>query len=334
MIAFLTLDHGTLGAIEDGLLVGFVSSALAAPFLYRGLLAIKARQTVSEYLPEHQAKQGTPTMGGLIVLVGIVVGWLYFKEVETDVLPFLYLIIGFAAVGLLDDYLVPRFRTGNKGLAWLPKLALQFGVAAPVLWFSGYDTLLLCLGAAVLVVGASNAFNFADGMDGLAGGLAIILFLGLAMLAVLWGAPAKITGICFASAGAILPFLFLNAPPAKLFMGDVGSLSIGAGLGWLALKAHPEAASGSAFAVAWAVPIAVLGLVLAAELIPVPLQILSVKLRKKRFFPMTPIHHAFQSAGWPETRVVSMFLVLQAVAAALAIKVAMDLSPAVWRLPE
>jgi phospho-N-acetylmuramoyl-pentapeptide-transferase len=169
-----------------------------------------------------------------------------------------------------------------------------------------------------LIVTFSNAYNLADGMDGLAGGLAIILSLTIAAFGVVIGVQTWHLGLCLALTTATLPFLMLNAPPAKVFMGDVGALPIGAVIGWLLVRSSEKAVV-YPVSFSWLVGAIVLSVVLMAELIPVPLQILSVKIRKKRLFPKTPIHHAFQAAGWPETRVVAMFHIAQAAAAILSL---------------
>ena len=205
----------------------------------------------------------------------------------------------------------------------MPKLALQV-VPFLVLWALA-PTLPIWIVAITtfVVLFAANAYNFADGLDGLAGGLGIILALGLVVLTIVAMPDIRdashlplLVGLAF----AILPFLFLNAPPAKVFMGDVGSLPIGAllGMGFLQSTLFLDPAEPNWNRMWLALPIL---FVLAAELIPVPLQIASAKLRKgKRLFPFrTPIHHGFQAAGWPETRVTVVFVLVQFLAVAVAV---------------
>ena len=174
----------------------------------------------------------------------------------------------------------------------------------------------------VVVLFFANAFNFSDGMDSLAGGLAVMMAIGFAVIGrmSMLHQPAEqaVLVMMAATAAAFVPFLFLNAPPAKLFMGDVGALPVGALLGWafLAVGRTTELAPGHVSL--WAAII--VSLVMVVELVPVPLQIASVKLRKgKRLFPRTPVHHAFQAAGWPETRVVWTFHLAQFVLVVAAI---------------
>lgn len=286
-------------------LVGLGVSALAAPFVFRALVAMKSRQTISQYVPEHQQKQGTPTMGGLIILAGLAAALF----ASGDWVGPLLLTLGFAAIGFLDDFILPRVRKGSRGLEWTPKLLLQFAAVSPAaLLVSVEHGLLGALGYAILILAFSNAYNFADGLDGLAAGILMILCVGFITL----GGPAP---LAMALLGATIPFLFLNVPPARVFMGDVGALPLGALLGHLAFVTAGSVTLG------W-VPVGVLSLLLAAELIPVPLQIASVKLRKgKRLFPRTPIHHAFQHAGVPETRVTGWFLLTQATLVGIAVSV-------------
>lgn len=332
----LVLDEWSIRGAFWGLASAFLVSLILALPIYRLLLHLKSRQTVSEFVPEHSGKQGTPTMGGIIVVVGMAGAFwsqlsmpkafpILFQRVgaqppsEPNFSAFILLLAGFAVIGFVDDFVVPRMMKGKRGLGWLPKLAMQFLVAIPACWMSGASSWLGAFGLAFFVVAFSNAYNFSDGMDGLAGGLAVILALGIGTVGVAMHAPHWHLGLCLGVVGAMFPFLFLNAPPARVFMGDVGSLPIGACLGWLALQSMGRSTAFPESVYAWYTAIALLGGVMLAELLPVPMQIAWVKLFKRRLFPMTPIHHAFQKAGWPETRVVALFHLVQAVLAFSAI---------------
>ncbi len=302
-----------------------VVAGLAAPMVYRILLALKSRQTVSPHIGEHAHKQGTPTMGGLIILVGALVGvFLMRGSGAVGMLPPLFLLVGFGLVGFLDDFVVPRLWPGKRGLGWLPKLALE--IVATV--SAGYvmelrDPVHLAV-YAFIVLFYSNAYNFADGLDGLAGGIAVILGLGLIAVRwqeTPWDAYFPMIGIV---AGA-LPFLVLNAPPAKVFMGDVGALPIGAVLGHTALLPFLGAGGFTQnLGNQWLVlGIGVMSLLMALELLPVPIQIGWVKVFKRRAFNFkTPIHHAFQEKGWPETRIVYLFHIVQAGLVVLGVAIA------------
>lgn len=306
-------------------LVSFVLALFAAPLVYRVLLKTQSRQKVSEHVPEHASKEGTPTMGGLIVLIGLI-GAFFFVP-DGQLLTPLALVAGFALIGFVDDYVMPRTAAKNRGLGWRHKFLMQVFVATGAYLLGGArDPLALAI-AVFFVMFFANAYNFADGMDALAGGLAVMIALGFAVIGrlVLSDVDVELALLVLMSgvAAAFVPFLFVNAPPAKVFMGDVGALPVGALLGWAFLVVgEAQSHVPSKVNVIGAV---LVSLVLVVELVPVPLQILSVKLRKgKRLFPRTPVHHAFQHAGWPETRVVWSFHLVQAILIAVAVGV-------VWR---
>lgn len=285
--------------------IAFVVAALAARPIWLALIKWKSRQTVSQHAPEgHAVKQGTPTMGGLILLAGLIPA---LAIAGGDLKwPGLALVIGFAIVGFVDDFVVPRMFPGKRGLGWKQKILMQVVVAGIGAVLAGGSPLEM--GFLVFwVLFFSNAYNFSDGLDALAGGILLAMALGL----VMFGGPLAPFGL--ALAGAAIPFLFVNAPPAKVFMGDVGSLPIGALLGLCAVKISARYGVG---------PSAVWGLVMAAELLPVPMQILAVKTIKRRIFPYTPIHHAFEKAGWKETRVTAAFVLTQLLCTVAALTLA------------
>lgn len=294
--------------------VALAAASVAAPLVFTVLKRIGSRQTVSEHVPEHASKQGTPTMGGIIVLVGLAAGLIGAPLAIGVVLA------GFAAIGLLDDFLVPRWMPGKRGLGWLPKLAMQFAVGGGAMWLEGYAGTALAL-ATLFLLFAANAYNFLDGLDWLAGTVGFVLALGLAAIGYLRG-NADVVLFMLVLCASFMPFLVLNKPPAKLFMGDAGSLPIGGLIGLSALRLcfAPGASPAPAMVAAVAVALAVLVI----EMVPVPLQIASAKLRKgKRLFPFrTPVHHAFQHAGWPEPKVVALFAGFQLVCSLAAIAIA------------
>lgn len=340
-----------------------IGSILSWPML--ALLRLtKSRQTISEYVPEHAKKQGTPTMGGIVIVFAMCVSiaiypWWFFamfaktergsihffeQQDTTDIRRVILVILAFAFIGFLDDFVVPRILTGKRGLGWIPKLAMQFAAAATVPWAIGWElnwgSLLV---VALVVLFFCNAYNFTDGMDGLAGSVGFIFFGAIGILGLLVH-MGEMTLWAFAICGAIVPFLFMNAPPAKVFMGDVGSLPIGALAGILMLSfldVSPtmwgyEAGYGTyslhlvggypgddAFfpidAYRLIPALLLLSGVFIIELVPVPLQILGVKILKRRLFLMTPIHHAFEKKGWNESKIVWTFALTQLVLAMLAI---------------
>jgi phospho-N-acetylmuramoyl-pentapeptide-transferase len=253
-------------------------------------------------------------MGGIIILVGAIVGLFAAMPAFTGVLvPKFFagtwiLLIGFAVIGFVDDFVVPRVWKGKRGLGWKQKILLEFGLAG---WAAHlyYGAPTLAWGIAFfLILFFSNAYNFADGLDALSG----TIWLGLAAgLFLMCGPSSPISMVTLAIAGGTAAFLFLNAPPAKVFMGDVGSLPIGAVLGWcVSIILMPD--TKGAIEVDRILPIAIFSFLMIAELVPVPMQVAYFKLTKgKRLFPMTPIHHGFEKKGWPESRVVTAFALTQ-----------------------
>ena len=314
----LLRDLGRLG--WPTLICLLLSSLLAKP-IFNLLVKLKSRQNVSEFAPEsHQVKQGTPTMGGIIVLVGLLTGCLLVQTRFSLVCA--SPVVLFGAIGFADDFVIPRLMPGTRGLGWKEKLAMQVvACLVPALIYTSGKFVPEIGLMIVVVLFFSNAYNFADGLDGLAGGLAILIAGGYVGLALVSGQTQfGPLSVCLFLAASVVPFLFLNAPPAKLFMGDVGALPIGALLGWINIELMR---SDLGTEISRTLPLCLLGLVLVAELVPVPLQILSVKLRKgKRLFPRTPIHHAFEHAGWPESRVTWTFLLVQFICTLFAVLLA------------
>jgi phospho-N-acetylmuramoyl-pentapeptide-transferase len=299
--------------------VTLLSSAVCAYPVYKWLLAMKVRQTVSSHLPTHQGKQGTPTMGGIIFVLGITAGLVTAAAKGEGSWWTVGLFAGFSLIGFVDDFVVPRMFPGKRGLGWMQKLGGQLLLGAlPAIAAKQMDP--LSLGASIfLVLLFANAYNFADGLDGLASLIGIFLFFGLGALALTQTANSASPDLHVASCviAGLAIFLFLNAPPAKIFMGDVGSMGIGA-LGGLITFQALFAGTTPLGQRPW-LPVAVLSVVMLIELVPGPIQILSVKLRKKRIFPKTPIHHAFEDAGWPETRIVFTFAMVQLLCTLIAI---------------
>lgn len=324
------IELGRVFELADPFLAGLGFAALGAVPIYLLLKRIGSRQVVSEFVPEHAKKQGTPTMGGLIILFGLLGAQVVESAAGRANLAFAAVAtLAFALIGFLDDFVVPRASPGKRGLGWIPKLVLQIGAGAVIpiiagmadgtssgLWVAAIEVFVL--------LSFVNAYNFADGMDGLAGGLLLILGLSACALGLASGASLS-AALGAALAGAVVPFLFLNAPPAKVFMGDVGSMPIGALLGWIGIDLARHIGRESGNMPMGAAVVALWATVLIAELLPVPLQILSVKLTGRRLFPKTPIHHSFEVKGVPETRTVWGFLLVQVAVAVLAVFLAVGL---------
>ena len=332
--------------------LALVVATFSAYPVYKLLLALKSRQTVSQYAPEgHQKKQGTPTMGGIIVAIGFLAVPLYgmlrgHHRHHVQDLAIFWLFLSFALVGFIDDFVVPRVFPGKRGLGWKQKIIMQFAVAVLCSHAMYGDFSLESWGMVFFILFFSNAYNFSDGLDALAGTLLIGLVFGLVFLSYYegqWGLSRYLAALL----GAIIPFLYLNKPKAKIFMGDVGSLPIGAVLGMVvAVLVYPRSGPGLTFDAlvipglfssdrmttpltapeSWILRDFILLIVsgmMIVELVPVPLQILSVKVRKKKLFSFTPIHHAFERKGWPEIKVVAVFAGTQFVLSLIAVGLAM-----------
>ncbi len=312
------------GLIAAALSLAF--SLLFGPALIRRLRSGQFDQPVSQYAPEsHAAKKGTPTMGGLLIVFSLTMASLLMADLTNlYVLTTLGVTLGFAVVGFTDDF--QKVTQGrNAGISAREKLLWQFVIATlgmVVLWSRPeFDTHLSVpflkevrpdLGwlyipfGALVVVGASNAVNLTDGLDGLAIGPVMTTSATLAILAYCAGhsriaeyllithipGAGELSIVCAATAMAGLGFLWFNAHPAQMFMGDVGSLALGAVLGIVAVISKNE------------LVLVVAGGVFVIEALSVIIQIGSIKLRGKRVFLMAPIHHHFEKAGWPETQVV------------------------------
>jgi phospho-N-acetylmuramoyl-pentapeptide-transferase len=329
----------------------FVSAVLSKPILSL-LIKVKSRQTVSSHLEGHAAKQGTPTMGGFIILVGFLLSSL-LGAAGIFGGPIVGLVSLFALIGFVDDYLVPRLMPGKRGLGWKQKILMQvFAAALPLVW-AGLSPLSIGLGV-FLILFFANAYNFADGLDGLAGTILLGQLLGLVTLGSVYEQLQFPTWVVWPLLGSLLVFLCWNAPKARVFMGDVGSLPIGALLGafWVlhmgvSSEKSGQAASAETVLPFMFLPILIWSIPMVCELVPVPLQVFSVKVFKRKLFPFTPIHHAFEEiklntgeteesesykqrvktsprwAHWPETRIVFTFAILQLLCSLLAITVAM-----------
>lgn len=306
--------------------IGLAISAVLAYPIWRMLIRLKSQQNVSAHLESHQTKQGTPTMGGIIIAAGAVFCYAYLALIKPFGVPgtassnlglvALILFLGYALIGFIDDFIAPRMLGWRRGLPWKHKIILQVGFAA-IAGFMANDwrwspSVGLCI---FLILFFSNAYNFADGMDGLAG--SVLLGLGAGMAALAWHSNTgwQVAYLVIPLVAATIPFLFLNAPPAKVFMGDVGSLPVGAvlGLGANVLLWLPSEAGVIQLNQAMVAAILVLSVLMVVEIVPGPLQIFWVKVFNRRLFPFkTPVHHGLQDeAKWAETRVTATFALVQ-----------------------
>ncbi|MGI6325344.1 MAG: phospho-N-acetylmuramoyl-pentapeptide-transferase [Bacilli bacterium] len=305
------------------MMIGFMLSTGLGLFLIPVLKRMRIGQRISIYVGEsHKKKEGTPTMGGLIFIIPTLITTLLLVlfdkiEISDNLVIIILVMMGYAILGFLDDYLSLK-RADNEGLTTMQKLfgqviiALVFfyilmrGGAEPIVWihtlgikvnlgwFYGIFILLV-------LVGMSNAVNITDGLDGLTGGLSVISFLTFGLIC--WGADWIMSHdamaiFCFILAGSILGFLVYNTHPAKVFMGDTGALCLGATLAAVAILARYE------------VTLFIVGGVFMIETLSDIIQYISIRLRGRKVFLMTPLHHHFEKLGWSEQDIVKLFWII------------------------
>lgn len=301
------------------LLAAFAISVGLSPFVIPFLRKLKIGQTErTAGVQSHLKKAGTPTMGGLIILISILVTCLFFVKDYPKVIPVLFLTLGFGIIGFLDDYLKVVLRRSD-GLLPKQKMACQIVITTifvvyvwriepdlfkMIIPFSGGKELDIKWAAIPLayiaVIGTVNGVNFTDGLDGLATGVTTMVAVFYTVISMV--SDGGITPITSAVTGALLGFLLFNVHPAQVFMGDTGSLALG---GFVA---------GAAYMMKMPLFIPIIGLIYFVEVISVMIQVTYFKKTGgKRFFKMAPIHHHFELCGWSETRVVAVFTVITAI---------------------
>lgn len=296
------------------ILIAFAITAVLGPVMIPFLRRLKIGNTEREELASHQKKNGTPTMGGIMILIGIIVTSLFYIKGYPKIVPILLVTIGFGVIGFLDDYLKVVLRRSDGLLAW-QKMLCQIVVTAlfavymirsdvsldMLIPFTGGKYLSISwLAVPVLflaVIGTVNGVNFTDGLDGLASSVTVVVAAFFTVAAV--GNACGIAPITSAVIGALLGFLLFNVYPASVFMGDTGSLALG---GFVAA---------TAYMLQMPIFILIVGLIYWIEIISVMIQVTYFKKTGgKRFFKMAPIHHHFELCGWSETRVVAVFSII------------------------
>ena len=305
-------------------IIAFAISALLGPVVIPFLRKLKVGQTERKELESHLKKNGTPTMGGIMILASIIITSLFYVKDYPKIIPILFMTVGFGVIGFLDDYLKVVLRRSDGLLAW-QKMILQiivtgvfavymvkyYGVALTMLIpFSGGKYLDLgWLAIPVLffaVVGTVNGTNFTDGLDGLASSVTIMVATFFSVVAI--GTNAGIAPITCAVVGALLGFLLFNVYPASVFMGDTGSLALG---GFVV---------STAYMMQMPLFILIVGLIYLVEVLSVIIQVTYFKKTGgKRIFRMAPIHHHFELGGWSETRVVAVFSITTAILCLIAL---------------
>lgn len=305
------------------MMLGFIMSIAIGLIIIPYLKSKKIGQKVSLKIGErHLSKNGTPTLGGLIfiipTLVTILLLWLRGSiDMTSNLVIVLIVFVGYAVLGFIDDYSKIKYNN-NKGLNIMKKLIFQTAIALaflsiymknggnPVIevsmiglsidlgWVYGLFVLFLLLGT-------SNAVNITDGLDGLAGGLSAIAYLAYGLLC--WNAGwlngfDELAIFCFCLVGSLLGFLFYNSHPAKIFMGDTGSLSLGAALAAVAILTKHE------------MSLVIVGGIFIIETLSSLIQIIAIRKFNKKVFKMAPLHHHFEQMGWAERDIVKIFWVV------------------------
>ena len=288
------------------LLISFVISIAAGPVIIPFLKKLKVGQTVRDDGPRtHLKKMGTPTMGGLLFLVSMAVTAIPYVKEHGKIVPVLFMTLGFALIGFLDDYIKVVLRRSMGLRAW-QKMLLQL-LRIPF-WkghYIDFGALNLPL-LFVVVTGTVNGTNFTDGLDGLLGSVTVLTAVFFTVAAV--GTKADIYPVTCAAAGALLGFLLFNVHPASVFMGDTGSLALG---GFLAA---------SAYLMQMPLYLPIVGFVYVAEVLSVMIQVVYFRCSKgKRFFRMAPLHHHFELGGYTENQIVAGFSVVTALFCLLAL---------------
>ncbi|MBE6032197.1 MAG: phospho-N-acetylmuramoyl-pentapeptide-transferase [Clostridiales bacterium] len=307
------------------LIIALVITAIATPITIYILKRYKAGQSIREEGPKsHMSKAGTPTMGGIAIIIGAIAASIIVRGVDRELLVIVAAFIAFGLLGFLDDF-VKVVKKRNLGLTAKQKFALQVVIAviiavyqckvsvtgtsiyvpfAETYWDLGWIYIPF---VAFVIVAMANSVNLTDGLDGLAAGTSLIVSLFLAIVGVVYSF-ASASVFCAAVAGACIGFLFFNRHPAKVFMGDTGSLALGGGLAVAAILMNMELI----------IPIA--GGVFLAETVSVILQVTYFKVTKgKRLFRMSPLHHHFELCGWKETKVVAVFWVVTLILCVIAL---------------
>lgn len=306
--------------------ISFFISAFLGPVMIPQLKKLKIGQTVRDDGPSaHLKKNGTPTMGGILILLAVTVTTMIFMKDYPGTAPILLLTGGFGVIGLLDDYIKVVCKR-SKGLSPLQKLMGQIIVTGAFAWYlTQYTSVNLAMkvpflhdryldfgswNVAVLffiVLGTANGVNFTDGLDGLAGSVTMIVAVFFTVIAV--GTHSGIEPITCAVAGALMGFLLFNVHPASVFMGDTGSLALG---GFVAA---------CGYMLQMPLYIAIVGVVYLAEVASVILQVGYFKASGgRRLFRMAPLHHHFELCGWSETKITAWFTIVTALACLAALQ--------------
>ena len=317
------MNTGNLQIITP-VFIAFAISVVLCPILIPLLKRLKFGQEVRDDGPKtHLKKEGTPTMGGVVILIAIAVTCLFYMKDYPEILPILFVTIGFGLIGFLDDFIKIVMKRSLGLRAW-QKMLLQIVVAGVFAYYvvnytdlnneiiipftgkivtlSNWAYMLLLM---FVVVGTVNGSNFTDGLDGLASSVTALIATFFTVVAI--GTGSGVAPVTCAAVGALLGFLVFNVYPAKVFMGDTGSLALG---GFVAA---------TAYMLKMPLFIVIVAFIYLAEVLSVIIQVVSFKTTGKRVFKMAPIHHHFELCGWPESKVVAIFDIVTALLCVLGL---------------
>ncbi len=307
------------------IIISFAVSVILGPLVIPFLRRLKVGQTVRDDGPKsHLSKSGTPTMGGILILVGIVVASVFYIKDYPKIIPILFLTLGFGLVGFLDDYIKVVLKRSMGLRAW-QKMGLQIIITGIFIFYiyqytdiglamkvpfmpdtyidMGWFNILFMF---IVILGTDTGANFTDGLDGLASSVTLMIAMFFTVVAV--GTQSGIEPITCAVVGALLGFLLFNVHPASVFMGDTGSLALG---GFVAA---------TAYVLQMPLFLVIVACIYVAEVLSVILQVGYFKITKgKRLFKMAPIHHHFELCGWKETKIVAVFTIITAIACLIAL---------------
>lgn len=306
-------------------LISFVISIVLGPVVIPFLRKLKVGQTVRDDGPKtHLKKSGTPTMGGIIILVSVTVTALLYIDEYPGIIPILFATLGFGLIGFLDDYIKVVLKRSMGLRAWQKMLGqivvtgifayylvnhTQVALAMKIPFMKGMVIDFGNLNIPILffiVLATVNGANFTDGLDGLASSVTVMIATFFSVIAI--GTQSGIAPVTCAVAGALLGFLMFNVHPASVFMGDTGSLALG---GFVAA---------TAYVLQLPLFIPIIAFVYLAEVVSVIIQVGYFKISGgKRFFKMAPLHHHFELCGWKETKVVAVFSIITAVLCMVAL---------------
>lgn len=315
------MNTSVLMAVVISFAISVVLGPVVIPFLRR----LKVGQTVRDEGPKaHLKKNGTPTMGGILILISVVATSILYVKDYPGIIPILFVTMGFGLIGFLDDYIKVVLKRSMGLHAW-QKMLMQFIVTGIFAYYLLHSTdVSLAMRIPFLpgtyldfgifnipilffiVIGTVNGANFTDGLDGLASSVTVLIATFFTVVAI--GLQSGIEPITCAVAGALLGFLLFNVYPASVFMGDTGSLALG---GFVAA---------TAYVMQMPIFLAIVGFIYMIEVLSVVLQVSYFKLTGgKRIFKMAPIHHHFELCGWSETRVVAVFSIVTALLCLVAL---------------